>query len=247
MLSLLGIAGWTGNRDDLIENSKGQRPTLIHVVSENKVQNLGPANGRMGGERTGQHALALFALVPHHLGRTIQEQPTLYWYLSKPMPHPLHLTLMVQNAEQGEPIVETVLEIVPREGIHSVSLQDLNVRLDLHTEYRWCVKLAVDRHHPARNVMAEGRILRTVPHENLLHKLRNSDPEQVTAIYSEAGFWYDALESISDLSGPSAKDKIAHKKEKLMLEQVDLMEIAKVEESITVPEDSQLPTSKANP
>ena len=240
VLSLFGLGGWTGYGDGLVENSKGQRPTLTHVVSEIQVKGVGPANGRMGVERSGQDAVALFALVPHHLGLTIQEQPTLYWYLSKPMPHPLHLTLTVHNSGRGEPVLETVLEVVPREGIHSVSLQELNIRLDLHTEYRWCVKLAVDKRHPAGNVMAKGRILRTVPHENLLDKLRNAEPEHVTAIYSEAGFWYDALASISDLSGPGAKDTITHKKEKLIQEHVDLMEIAKAEENTTVPEDSHL-------
>jgi hypothetical protein len=237
-VALLGVGGWGGPTHGLLELSDDRRQSVPQQVSENKPKDLGTAGEPFGGDRRGQHTLTLFALVPHHLGLTIQEQPRLYWYLSKPVSYPVHLTVTVHDETQGEPILETVLTVIPKEGIHSVSLQDFNIRLDLEREYRWCVKLAADTENPSRNVMAEGRIVRTVPHETLLQQLRNAEPEQVTAIYSEAGFWYDALATISDFKGSTLKDKGAPKGENQLMEQVDLMEVAKAEENITLTKHS---------
>jgi len=246
-VALLGIGGWGGPTNGLLELSGDWRQPVPQQVSENKPKDLGAPDGRIGGDRQSQHTVTLFALVPNHLGLTIQEQPTLYWYLSKPVPNLVVLTVTVHDQKQVEPILETVLKVVPKEGIHSASLQDFNIRLDLDREYRWCVKLAVDTENPSRNVMAGGRILRTVPHESLLQQLRNAEPEHLTAIYSEAGFWYDALASISDLIGSNLNDRSPPKGEKPLLEQVDLMEVAKAEENITVPQDSQASTPIPNP
>jgi hypothetical protein len=199
---------------------------------------IGAPGGRTGGGSRGQEALAIFALVPDHLGLTIKDQPTLYWYLSKPVPYPLVLT--VNDETQVEPIVETILTTTPQAGIHSLPLKNFNVKLDLDREYQWFVSLAVDQENPSKNIIAGGRIKRVSPPEKLLQQLRNAEPDQVTAIYSEAGLWYDALSSISDLieSRPNQSD-YRHGR-KTLLEQVDLMEVGKAEENLTLPQDSSI-------
>ena len=199
---------------------------------------IGAPGGRVGGGSRGpsQDSLVLFALVPNHLGLTLQEQPILYWYLSKPARHRLVLT--VNDERLVKPILETTLTTEPKQGIHSTRLQDYNIRLELDTEYQWFVELAVDADYPSKNIVAGGRIQRIIAPEGLLDRLRNAEPQQVTAIYSEAGLWYDALASISDLIDKSDNGTQYRVGRKALLEQVDLMEVAKAEEEVPPPGDS---------
>ena len=82
---------------------------------------IGAPGGRIGGATRGQDALAFFALVPDHLGLTINDQPTLYWYLSEPVQYELVVT--VNDETQVMPIVETTITNTPRAGIHSFPTQ----------------------------------------------------------------------------------------------------------------------------
>ncbi len=197
---------------------------------------IGAPGGRIGGATRGQDALAIFALVPDHLGLTINDQPILYWYLSKPVQYPLILTL--NDETQVKPIVETIISHTPRAGIHSFPLKNFNLRLALDKEYQWFVSLAIDEENPSKNIIAGGRIQRILPPEKLLRQLRNAEPDQVTAIFSEAGLWYDALASISDLIESHPKHTDYRIGRKTLLEQVDLMDVAKDEENLTLPQES---------
>ena len=255
-LFLLMVGWWTGTSYGQDGHSKGSDsvPTQVAVEkkpSENKKSSspspvpmykppkgIGAPGGRVGGGSRGteQDSIALFALVPNHLGLTIQEQPTLYWYLSQPAPYRLVLT--VNNEKLVEPILETTITSNPKQGIHSTPLANYNIWLELDTEYRWFVELAVDTDYPSKNIVAGGRIQRINPPEGLLEKLRNAEPTEVTAIYSEAGLWYDALASISDLIDTTETGTLYRKGRKALLEQVDLMEVARAEEDLIIPQDS---------
>ena len=195
---------------------------------------IGAPGGRVGGGTRGDaSAMAmLFALVPDHLGLTIKEQPSLYWYLSKNEPYKLVLTLNHQDLVS--PILELTLGKNGTSGIHSVSLEDHKIKLELDKEYQWFVELVVDNDYPARNVVAGGRIKRITPPEPLLVKLRKADPHEVTAVYSEAGLWYDAFDSISDLIVRKPENPEFSKGRNYLLKQVDLMEVAEDEESVSM-------------
>ena len=69
----------------------------------------GAPGGRVaGGTRgTGDEALTLSVLAPDHTALTVQEQPSLYWSLSKPSPYPIELTVIDHQAIQ--PLLETRL------------------------------------------------------------------------------------------------------------------------------------------
>ena len=197
---------------------------------------IGAPGGRIGGATRGQDAFAIFALVPDHLGLTINEQPTLYWYLSESVSYPLVLT--VNEVTQVEPIVETIITKTPKAGIHSFPLKKFNIKLALDKEYQWFVSLALDHENPSKNIIAGGRIQRVLPPESLLQQLRNAEPDQVTAIYSDAGLWYDALASISDLIESSPNDSEYRMGRKKLLEQVDLMDVINAEENLNLSQDS---------
>lgn len=249
IFSLVGVGGWTGHSNGLRmhwgelpttgpqlvaaddPSKKGKPTSPINLPVYRPPKGIGAPGGRVGGGSRGQEVLTLFALVPDHLGLTIQEQPTLYWYLSKKSPYPVVLTINDKN--RVKPIVETILTTAPEAGIHSTPLQEIDIRLELEREYQWFVNLSVDPENPSKNIVAGGRIQRIQPREGLLRRLRDAKPEQQTAIYSEAGLWYDALASISDLcdSDQNARHYCVGRIE--LLKQVDLMEVAKAEENIS--------------
>ncbi|MGB0911864.1 MAG: DUF928 domain-containing protein [Nitrospirales bacterium] len=193
-----------------------------------------------GGTRGDDLAVAmLFAMVPDHLGLTISEQPSLYWYLSRPAPYKMVLT--VNQEDLIRPVLETTLADDGVPGIHSICLNAHNVRLELNKEYRWFVELVVDADSPARNLVAGGRIKRISPPETLLVQLRNAEPQDVTSIYSEAGLWYDAFDSISDLIA-TVPDNPDYSQGRIhLLKQIDMdeiLELAREEESVSWISDS---------
>jgi hypothetical protein len=204
----------------------------------NPPKGIGSPGGRVGGGSRGQETFTIFALVPNHLGLTIDAQPTLYWYLSKPAPFPLILT--VNNAKGVKPMLETILQTSPKAGIHSVPLKAFDITLELDTEYQWFVSLAMDPKSQSKDIVAGGRIKRIVLNEELMQKLKGAKPEHLTAIYSEEGLWYDALASISNLCETSPNGNHYCEGRRELLEQIDLsldlMEIAKAEEATTVPQ-----------
>ena len=105
----------------------------------------------------------------------------------------------------------------------------------------------MDPKSQSKDIVAGGRIKRITPDEELKQKLKDAMPEHVTTIYSEAGLWYDALGSISNLCETSPKGNQYCLGRRELLEQVDLsldlMEIAKAEEEIMVPKGFLPPPS----
>ena len=204
---------------------------------------IGKPGGRVGGGTRGEDSIAFFALVPNHLGLTINPQPTLYWYLSKPATYPLTLTL--NEDTRTKPILETLLGSSPKAGIYSFPLKAFDITLEMDVEYQWFVSLTMDPNSQSKDLVAGGMIKRIVPGEELRQKLKDAQPEHMTTIYSEEGLWYDALASISNLCETSPKDNLYCAGRQQLLEQVDLslglLEIAKAEEVIMRPQGPLFP------
>ncbi|OGP96895.1 MAG: hypothetical protein A2157_02480 [Deltaproteobacteria bacterium RBG_16_47_11] len=182
--------------------------------------------GRVGGGTRGiQYELVtLFVLVPDHAGLTVQEQPTLYWYLSKPVHHPVEVTIIEDQAIY--PLLETGIPLPTQPGIHPIDLKDYTVSLSLDKQYRWYVAIIPDPDRRSRDIIAGGMIERIEPSENIRTKLAQADKETIPYIYAEAGIWYDALAAISDLIDATPDDAGLRKERSALLEQVGLSEIA---------------------
>jgi len=163
-------------------------------------------------------------LVPDHVGLTVQEQPTLYWYLSKPVRHPLEVTIIEEQAIY--PLLETGIPLPTQPGIYPIDLKQYAVSLSLNKQYRWYVAIIPDPDRRSRDIIAGGMIERIELSENIRTKLAQSDKETVPYIYAEAGIWYDALAAISGLIDASPDDADLRKERSALLDQVGLSEIA---------------------
>jgi hypothetical protein len=159
----------------------------------------GAPGGRLGGgtRGTGREVFVLSVLAPDHSGLTMQEQPSLYWYISTPTSLPIEFTIMDPDAVQ--PVLEMRVAPPVGAGIHRVRLADHGVRLAPDGVYRWYVAIVPDSGRRSRDILAGGTVQRIEPSPDLAVRIREARPEEAPAIYAEAGLWYDALASMSEL------------------------------------------------
>jgi hypothetical protein len=183
----------------------------------------GAPGGRVGGgtRGTGQ-SFVLAVMAPDHTGLTAQDQPALYWYVTKPISTPMVFTL----ADEGvKPVVETTLTPPFHPGAQKVRLADLGVRLMPGKAYRWYVALVVDPERRSKDILAGGTIERVELSDGLAARLSRANKSEAVRLYAEAGLWYDAVSAASDLIEAAPKDAGLRAPRASLLQQVGLTEI----------------------
>jgi hypothetical protein len=185
-----------------------------------------PASRVGGGSRGADSAGAprIAVLAPDHTGYTTQEQPNLYWYLSKPVATRLEITVI--NDSSVQPLLEKKLETPIQAGIQCLRLKDLGIKLKPGVEYRWFVGLVADPLQRSNDIIASGTIQRNEPSPALLEKLSRADKQSIPFIYAEEGIWYDAITSISESIAANPKDMSLRQQRAALLEQAELNEPA---------------------
>jgi uncharacterized protein DUF928 len=195
-----------------------------------KPPNRGSPGGRVGGSSRGEDCsggkdLMLSVLVPEdHAGETVHEQPSLYWYLSGSTTCPIELTIRDDQAIQ--PLLEKRLSDPVRPGVQRIQLADYNIHLPLDVPYRWFVSLVVDPESRSKDIIASGFIKRVAPPEKVRAQLARGGKTQAPSIYAQAGLWYDAMASISEVIDAAPNDQTLRQQRASLLAQVGLPEIA---------------------
>jgi hypothetical protein len=185
----------------------------------------GAPGGRVGGSTRGTGMVPLVsALVPDHIGLTVQEQVSLFWYLSKSTIYPVELTII--DDQTIRPLIERRISGPLHPGVQRVRLAEYGLRLVPGVRYRWSVALVVDPENRSRDMLAGGLIERVAPPEALRAQLAGADKARAPAIYAQAGLWYDALEAISDLIDAAPQMPVLRHQRASLLAQVGLSDIA---------------------
>jgi hypothetical protein len=186
----------------------------------------GAPGGRVGGgtRGIGEESIALFALAPNHVALTVQEQPTLYWYLSKPAKHPIELKIMIEK--DTHPLLETRILLPSQPGIYPLRLSDFDIRLATGTPYRWFLTLIPDPNRRSRDIVAGATIERVEAPETLRSRLLKASREETPHVYAGAGMWYDAFMAISNLIADAPDNPAFRKHRAALLEQVGLPAVA---------------------
>jgi len=181
----------------------------------------GAPGGRIGGgTRGGQNVFVLSVLAPDHSAFTTSEQPSLYWFISKPTSLPIELTVM--DPQGVKPILETQLPPPTKPGIQRVRLADYNVHLAPGAAYRWFVAVVSDADRRSKDILAGGAIERVDLQEDVKAKLAKASDKELPFIYAQAGLWYDALKSISDLIDAAPQNQELRNERAALLKQVGL-------------------------
>jgi hypothetical protein len=181
----------------------------------------GAPGGRIGGgTRGGGNIFVLSVLAPDHSAFTTSEQPSLYWFISKPTALPIELTVM--DSQGIKPLLETKLPSPAEPGIQRVRLADYNVHLAPGAAYRWFVAVVSDADRRSKDILAGGAIERVDLQEDVKAKLAQASDKEVPFVYAQAGLWYDALKSISDLIDASPQNQELRNERTALLKQVGL-------------------------
>ena len=151
---------------------------------------------RVGGNARGGPASlpSIAVLAPDHLGLTVSDQPTLFWYLSAPTTARIELTLV--DPDRVAPLVESVAA-GDRAGIHAFRPGAYGVRLRAGVQYEWSVAVVADPAQRSRDVFAAGAIMRIDPSAPLTARLAAAGAEVQSTAYAVEGVWYDALTAMA--------------------------------------------------
>jgi hypothetical protein len=209
------------------ETKSGTPPTTVTAPAPvYKPPLLGAPAGRVGGGTRSGSARDIFvlsALVPEDAGLTMSEQPSLYWFISSATALPVEVAVSDPRATQ--PVLETRLPSPVQPGVHRIKLADLGVRLAPGVSYRWSVSVISDVNRRSRDILAGGVIERVQAPAGLQEKLAQSRKEEHPFLYAQAGLWYDALTSISELIEVTPYDAQLRKQRAGLLNQVGLPEL----------------------
>jgi Domain of Unknown Function (DUF928) len=223
-LTAMGISTLPGAAQ---ETKSGTPPTTVTAPAPvYKPPLLGAPAGRVGGGTRSGSARDIFvlsALVPEDTGLTMSEQPSLYWFISSATALPVEVAVSDPRATQ--PVLETRLPSPVQPGVHRIKLADLGVRLAPGVSYRWSVSVISDVNRRSRDILAGGVIERVQAPAGLQEKLAQSRKEEHPFLYAQAGLWYDALTSISELIEVTPYDAQLRKQRAGLLNQVGLPEL----------------------
>lgn len=206
-----------------IETQKPQSP--VGEIPIYKPRRQSTPKGRVGGGIRGGDGPALYVLAPDHVGFTKEEQPALFWYQSKTTSLPLDFTLIDSRAIK--PVLETRLRAPAQPGVQRISLKDLGVKLEPGVQYKWFVTLALGPEASSKDVVAGGTIERIPFIEALSIHLASAKNGDAVFRYAEAGLWYDAIATISELIDKAPDDRKLRKQRASLLQQVGLWEVAR--------------------
>lgn len=173
-----------------------------------------------GGARgAGGTDASLLTLVPEQVALTTKEQPSLFWFQSKPARAKLELTLI----EPGKPKpLLTLGSPAVKPGIHRIRLTNHGVKLAPDVAYKWTVSLVPDPANRSLDTVASGMVKRIQPTKELTQALAAASVADRPALYAQAGIWYDALEAISDEIDANPNDPSLLQERADLLKQVGL-------------------------
>jgi len=174
-----------------------------------------------GGSRgTGDAAITLDVLAPDEIGVTTQEQPSLFWFQSKPADAKFELTLLQDN--KIKPILQVLVERSTKAGIQRLKLSEHGAKLTPGVEYQWVVALVTDANNRSSDLVASGVIKRVEPGADLKGKIAKATPASLAGVYADAGIWYDALAVLSDQIEAQPENKSLRETRSDLLRQVGL-------------------------
>ena len=163
------------------------------------------------------------ALVPQEAGWTLEEQPVLYWYLSKTTDVAVELALV--RVEPLEQILKVTLPTPERAGIQRIRLADHGAQIDSGSSYQWLLKLVPNPKDRSYDRIVGGGIERVEPSQSLSQQLDSASPERRAHVLAGNGIWYDAIDDLSVRIDAAPGDRGLWNQRAHLFQQVGLPEV----------------------
>lgn len=136
-------------------------------------------------------------LAPDQMARTLSPTPTLYWHISKAAIGPVRFTLIADDPTVIDPLLEFEVDGVDQEGIYAVDLDDHGVTLDHDKRYLWSIALSSESDGFGSDKVAQTIMEHSAAPE-LASTLDATRPEDRAIRLAAEGYWYDAVDTLSD-------------------------------------------------
>lgn len=168
----------------------------------------------------------LYVLLPEEVAITTRAQPSLFWYLSRPVDRPIKLT--ISTPESIEPVLELEIDAAKRQGIQRLDLSKLPIRLKPSVRYDWVIAVASDEAGMGPKIYAKSVVWRIESPKALASRLTGAkNRRQRAAIAAEEGIWIDALAGISNLIEHKPNDSSLRRDRADLLRQVGFQVVIK--------------------
>jgi len=184
--------------------------TSVYAADEEKptqeVPKLGTPDRRgTGGTRLyeDQEGLGIFVPVSQgNTGLTTEPQPTLYWALiTPPKPNQQFTVTFSCLTAKKKLLLRTKLDLIQTRGLHAINLTDYDIYLKDGKRYQWVITLE-SKDEQAKKVRVwerRGFITKVSLPKHVQEQLANTTSENLPALYVNAGFWYDAVDTLQKL------------------------------------------------
>jgi hypothetical protein len=185
--------------------------------------NRGVPASRVGGATRGIAADPLpriEALVPEEPGLTLESQPLLYWYASRPST--VRVDLRIIEIDPIKPVLETTIASPKRAGIQRIRLSEHGVELRSGVAYQWYVSLVPKPDDRSYDRMVGGGIQRIDSSDELRRQLEAADAEEAVFVLADEGIWYDAVAALSVQIAANPGDAILRAQRAALFDQVGL-------------------------
>jgi hypothetical protein len=168
-------------------------------------------------------------LMPEQVAYTAQEQPLLFWFISKPTDVKCRISLHDVGKTPHQVIFETSMDGISARGIQKLDLLHENVRLRPGATYQWLIALVPNPSAPSNNIAAGGLLQRMTPTGELSAKLAGKSAAEQAKEYAAAGFWFDALSILAGAIDANPEDESLQRMRTSLLLQANLKEPAEAD------------------
>jgi hypothetical protein len=167
----------------------------------------------------------IVALVPDHVGLTVNQSPSLNWFLSKLTSLPIRFTLI--DSRSVKPLHEGPIPTPAQVGVQSLNLKDLGLTLEPDVQYRWYISAIRNPDSPSQDIVAGGVIERCEFSTCLVEMAVDLSCDQESVRRNAVrGFWYDAMSCLCDLIKTDQQDASLRRIRVALLKQVGLNGVA---------------------
>ncbi len=136
-------------------------------------------------------------LAPDRMARTLSPTPTLYWHISKPAPGPVRFTLLKDDVTAIDPLLEFQIDGIDQEGVYGVNLEDNGLTLEDGQRYVWSIALSSEGDNYGSDLVAQT-VMEHKAGVALANSLETARPEERAIRLAAEGYWYDAIDALSD-------------------------------------------------
>jgi hypothetical protein len=227
-----------------VEKIQYLTPSTGEITRENKADIRGVrglrgvrgVRGIRGACMQIEENFTLRLLVPERTGKTLDAQPTLYWFVSQPLSNAEFIFILdkvplTDNNEFSEPLIKTNLKLSVPAGIQVLPLAKVlpadksTFQLEPGTEYRWTLLLTCHADYPSLDIKSTGTIKRIEPSTELSTEIQQSSPEKLPYLYAKQGLWYNALNELVKQIKEQSDNALSRKTLVDLLKQGGLVEV----------------------